>query len=219
MNHYPQEERPIIHRLREEYFDRLPEIRRVVGYLEAEVRYHTRHILQGLKDYEQLVTKSRVKGCESAIRALRRKKGEGGTFDPDKPDGFYTLCDLPDLAGVRTLVFPRSRLMEVNDTLQAHFAGWSSDPVPVPGDKFDVLAPKYSGRLLNVSNDIQAEFQIVPMLIGLYWEVEHAAIYKHASNVSSSRSREDSSPLKKLDENIVHALLNFEAEYEYLIRD
>jgi len=106
---------------------------------------------------------------------------------------------------VRTLVFPRSRLTEVNNILQTHFAGWASDPVPVPGDKCDVLAPKYCGRLLNVSKDIQAEFQIVPMLIGLYWEVEHAALYKHAPNVSSSKNREDSNPLKKLDENIVHA--------------
>jgi hypothetical protein len=210
---YSIEERPIINQLREEYFDRLPEIRRVVGYLEAEVRYHIRHILQELKDYEQLVVKSRVKDCESAIQTLRRKKGEGGTFDPEKPEK-YLLTELPDLAAVRVLVFPRIRLIEVDNALHARFTDWVADPVPIAGG--NMLAPKYYGKCHDVSHEIQAEYQIVPMLIGLYWQVEHTAIYKPPPLL---KSKAGSAPINDLSADVERALLKFEAEFENFVRD
>ncbi len=208
------EERPTINQLREEYFELLPEIRRVVGYLEAEVRYHTRHILQRLEDHEQLVIKSRLKGCESAIQALRRRQREGGTFDPEKPEGYYSLCELPDLAGVRVLVFPRSILSEVDEALRTHFTDWTSDPVPVA--RGALLVPKYSGKCKNVSRKIQAEYQVVPMLIGLYWQVEHSAIYKPPPAL---KGKAGSAPMKDLGADVEFALLNFEAEFERLVQD
>lgn len=207
------EERPIINQLREEYFELLPEIRRVVGYLEAEVRYHTRHILQRLEDHEQLEITSRVKGCESAIQSLRRRQREGGTFDPGKPDN-YSLLDLPDLAGVRVLVFPRSILSEVDEALRARFTNWTSNPVPVA--RGALLVPKYSGKCKNVSRKIQAEYQVVPMLIGLYWQVEHSAIYKPPPAL---KGKAGSAPMKDLGADVECALLNFEAEFERLVQD
>jgi hypothetical protein len=210
---HPIEEQPIINQLREEYFDRLPEIRRVMGYLEAEVRYHTRHILQGLRDYEQLVIRSRVKDCESAIQTLRRKKDEGGTFDPERPEK-YLLTDLPDLAAVRVLVFPRKRLIEVDNVLRARFTDWNPDPVPV--GRGAVQVPKYCGICSEVSLKIQAEYQIVPMLIGLYWQVEHAAIYKPPPLL---KGKAGSSPINDLSVDVECALLNFEAEFESFVQD
>ena len=116
-------ERTIEDQLREEYFDLLPEIRRVMWQLEAEIRYYTLPILHSLKSYEQLVVKSRVKDCESALNTLRNKMGkenEGRTFDPEKP-GEYSMLNLPDLAGVRVLVFPNSKLIEVDNALRDRF--------------------------------------------------------------------------------------------------
>ena len=115
--------------LREQYFKLLPDIHKVVSYLDAEIRYRTRKILQQLNPHEQLVIESRIKECESAVESLRRRQKDGGTFDPEKL-GSYSLLDLPDLAGVRVLVFPRSRLNEVNDALATLFTGWIPDPVP-----------------------------------------------------------------------------------------
>ena len=60
-------ERTIEDRLREEYFDLLPDIRRVVDELEAEVRHCLVPISLGLDKYERLVVTSRIKECESAL--------------------------------------------------------------------------------------------------------------------------------------------------------
>ena len=67
--------------LREEYSDLLPDIRRTVGELDARARYAMMPIALGLKlRHEQIVVRSRVKDCESAIGALRRRQ-EGKLFD------------------------------------------------------------------------------------------------------------------------------------------
>jgi len=101
-------ERTIEDRLREEYFELLPDIRRVAEHLEAEVKYYLLPISRQLDMFERLVVTSRIKECESALEALRRRQ-EGATFDRDRPE-LYTLSSLNDLAGVRVLAFPRTRL-------------------------------------------------------------------------------------------------------------
>lgn len=200
-------ERLVEDRLREQYFDLLPDIRRVVWQLETEIRYRTLSTVHRLKHYEQLVVKSRVKDCESALKSLRRRQ-EGGTFDSETPDR-YSLLDLPDLAGVRVLVFPRGVLIEVDGELRAEFPGWVSDPVP--SQQNAPLAYKYSGKCPDVSSELQAEYQVVPMLIGLYWDVEHSAIYKPAP---AFKGKADSEPMRDLNARVLLSLLNFEAEFE-----
>jgi len=113
-------ERTVEDRLREEYFELFPEVRRVAEQLEAEIRYRLLPISRGLDRYERLYVKSRVKECESAIESLRLRQ-EGSTFDREKPD-FYTLYNLRDLAGVRVLAFPRNRLAEIDSHLQTFFS-------------------------------------------------------------------------------------------------
>jgi len=114
-------------RLREEYFVLLPDVRRVIEELEAQVRHCLLPLSSKLDRYERLVVTSRVKDCESALGALRRRQ-EGATFDSDKAAS-YTLTALNDLAGVRVLVFPRSRWIEANGDLRQRFYSWTSDPV------------------------------------------------------------------------------------------
>ncbi len=72
-------ERTIEDRLREEYFVLLPEIRRVVEQLETEIRYSLLPLLQELHSYERIAVSSRIKECESAVNALRRRQ-EGRFF-------------------------------------------------------------------------------------------------------------------------------------------
>jgi ppGpp synthetase/RelA/SpoT-type nucleotidyltranferase len=194
-------ERPIVNLLREEYFDLLPDIRRVVWQLETEIRYLTLPILHSLKRHEQLVVKSRIKECESAVKTLRKQ--EGRFFDPEKPGG-YSLLDLPDLAGVRVLVFPNSKLVEVDNALHEHFREWTYKPVK---DGNTVLAPKYYGFCDEVSSKVRGEYQIVPMLIGLFWDVEHSAMYK-------SRGAANSGEMKKYRADVYDALFRFEEGIE-----
>jgi hypothetical protein len=196
-------ENAIVSRLREEYFDLLPEVRRIVSRLETEVRFHTLPIQQRLKPHEQLIVRSRVKDCQSAVQTVRRKgnrgKGEGDVFDPDRP-GDYSLLHLPDLAGVRVLVFPDRRLAEADQLLRSHLPDWRYDPIlDLDGH---VLAHKYDGRFQTNGGNIVAEYQVVPMLLGLYWEVEHSARYKSILR--------ESIKISELSAKVERALSDFE---------
>ena len=203
-------------RLREEYFDLLPEIRRVLWQLEAEIRYYTLPILHSLKPYEQLVVKSRVKECESALTTLKTlslkketEENEGRVLDPEQSED-YSMLNLPDLAGVRVLVFPNSRLVEVDHALRSHFQSWIYKPVK--DDSGAALAPKYFGYCDEVSGKVQEEYQVVPMLLGLFWEVEHSAMYKFKAVANSKK-------MKKHRSHVECALSRFEEGIESFVRD
>jgi ppGpp synthetase/RelA/SpoT-type nucleotidyltranferase len=77
-------ERTIEDRLREEYFDLLPDVRRVLYELEADVMHCLVSISIRLDKYEKLVVTSRIKECESALDALRRRQANA-TFDRGQP--------------------------------------------------------------------------------------------------------------------------------------
>lgn len=209
-----QNDQAIKARLREEYFDLLPQIHRVTAHLETEIRYRTLPIFHRLKHYEQLVVKSRVKECESALKTLRRDQ-EGGVFDPDRP-GDYSILNLPDLAGVRVLVFPHARLVEVDEALRTHFSGWTSKPVKDAGGV--PFAPKFFGYCKdendNTISNVRGEYQVVPMLIGLFWEVEHSALYKPAPSLKGIG---ESAEMTKLKARVELALSQFEEEFESFV--
>jgi hypothetical protein len=209
-------ERTIEDRLREEYFDLLPEIRRAEAHLKAEIQFHTLPILRRLGTHEQLVIKSRVKDCESAINALRRRTKEGkrrefATFDRNRPED-YSLLELKDLAAVRVLVFPLSRLAEIDEVLKSCLPDWTPDPIL--SDQHEVLAQKYFGHCPQVSSRVKGEYQIVSMLTGLFWEVEHASIYKPNPELKGA---ERNSELQELTGKVYEALANFEQGFEHAV--
>ena len=200
-------DRTIEDRLREEYFDLLPDIRRVANQLEAEVKYHTLSISRTLDRHERLHVTSRIKECGSALDALRRRQ-EGATFDSDQPE-LYTLSALRDLAGIRILAFPRRRLAEIDQVLREQFPSWKSDPVRDENEH--VLAHKYYGYCAEASKKVQGEYQIVSMLTGLFWEVEHSAIYKPTPSLKGiARSLE----MQQRTKDVLSALRRFEEEFE-----
>jgi len=161
-------ERTIQDRLREEYFDLLPEISLVADELEARIQFYTLDIAQNLAGHEHRIVKARVKECESAIKALEKRSGAtnvqepsggsgqgqrdrlGGTFNPDTPER-DSLTELHDLAGVRVLAFPPRRLREIDQELQKHFHDWEADPFKDVGDQ---LAFKYYGRCPKASTRV-----------------------------------------------------------------
>ncbi len=205
-------ERTVEDCLREEYFALLPEARAVADELETRVRYLLLPLSTKLLRYEQLVVTSRVKDCESALQALRRRQ-EGRTFDPGKSDS-YTLTNLRDLAAVRVLAFPPGRLIEADDMLRSHFASWNSDPV-LDDDTGETIASKYHGYCA-ASAKLHGELQIVPMLIGLFWQVEHSTMYKPSSQLKGI----DGSPqMQQRRGGVLKALRAFEDEFERLLRN
>jgi hypothetical protein len=205
-------ERTVEDRLRDEYFRLLPDARRVAEELEARVRHCLLPISLELDNYERLVVTSRIKDCESAVEALRRRR-EGATFDPDRSDS-YTLTALPDLAGVRVLCFPRNRWIEANDLLRKEFSSWTSDPVTAGGASFETIAFKYHGYC-EVSTKIRGELQLVPMLIGLFWQVEHSAIYKPSPQLKGVLLKLE---MQQRTSAVLQALEAFEDEFEKALR-
>jgi hypothetical protein len=206
-------ERSVEDRLRQEYFTLLPDAQRTLEELEAEVRHRLLPLLGRLDKYEKIRVTSRVKDCESALGALRRRQ-EGSIFDTERADS-YSLASLNDLAGVRVLVFPRTRWLETDSELRARdpFHAWTPDHV-LADEAREPLVFKYHGHCSRNSK-LRAELQIAPMLVGLFWEVEHSAIYKPSPQLKGVL---DSLEMKQPVENVYKALKAFEEEFERLIR-
>ena len=209
--------RTIEDRLREEYFDLLPEINRVLWQLEAEIRFYTLPILHSLKSYEKLVVESRVKECESALTTLKTfslkneiEENEGRVLDPER-SGDYSILNLPDLAGVRVLVFPNSKLVEVDNALRDHFRNWTCKPVKDDGGA--ILAPKYFGYCDKVSSKVRGEYQVVPMLLGLFWKVEHSAMYKYKAVANFEEMKQKRSDVERALSSFEEGLENFVRSY------
>lgn len=206
------EERTPEDRLRQEYFSLLPDIRRVVEHLEAQVRYLLLPVSLVLHKHEQLVITRRIKDCESAIDALRRRQ-EGRTFQADPPT-HYSLRSLPDLAGVRIAAFPRSRVVEINGKVRDEFPHWNADPVRSDPDVGEPLAYKYSGYCDEASTEVRAELQIMSILTARFWEVEHPAIYKPTPSLEGvANSRE----MRGYVNDVLRSLRTFEEAFEALI--
>ena len=160
--------------MREEYFLLSSETGRVLHQLQTDVAYLLLPVTLGLKHHERIHVEARAKECDSAINALRRRE-EARQFDEDAPTK-YTLTHLPDLVALRVLVFPRSRLEDVRTIVRTKFADWIPDPVKT-GSPPRFRAWKYHG-FCSTSSRVRAEVQVVPMLTGLFWQIEHDALYK-----------------------------------------
>jgi ppGpp synthetase/RelA/SpoT-type nucleotidyltranferase len=206
-------DRSVEDRLREEYFDLLPEIRRVLEHLEAEIRYRLLPISRKLDKFERLDVSSRLKECESAVESLRRRQ-QGAMFYPN-PATPYSLSELKDLAGVRVSVFPRGRIDEVDSVLRevTTFREWTSDPVRAHDQ---ILARKYSGFCADASSRIRGEYQIVSVLTGLFWNIEHAAIYKPLPRLKGVAR---SLTMQERSKDVLKALSEFEEEFERLVHE
>jgi ppGpp synthetase/RelA/SpoT-type nucleotidyltranferase len=202
--------RTVEDRLREEYFCLLPAIRKTRERLEAKVRHNLIPVLDALRGYERFEVRSRTKDCESAISALRRRQ-EGSLFDPDYADK-YSLKQLKDLAGVRVLVFPRGLIQRVVTCIKKDFGSWTADHVPGYKEGDDDQALKYYG-FCPQEGTVYGEIQIVAMLTGLFWEVEHEAIYKPRPEY---RGVANSLQMRERSQEILDAFKAFEEEFESL---
>ena len=205
------EQRTVEDRLRSEYADLLPATHRVRLAIETEVQHILLPATLSLDPYERIIVRARVKECESAVDSLRRRQ-DFGLFDTDHPEQ-YSLASLPDLVGVRILTFPRRRLIEVNETLSTRIAGWRADPISDEYSDEQPIAFKYTGRW-NPTDHFNSEIQVVSLLIGLFWEAEHAAIYKPTPNL---RGVVKSMEMRRRSAAVVAALKDFELEFGRLI--
>ena len=197
-------DRTVEDRLRQQYFELLPEVQRLTHYVETEVRHCLLPQSIQLDKHEVVTVTSRVKGCTSAIDKLRRAQ-EGQEFDQGNPDS-YSLTALNDLAGVRVQVFPRTNEERTLNVLSQAFPGWATAPF----DNMKDAGLKYHGGIPQVSSRVSAEIQVLPRLIGLFWEVEHSAVYKPSTYM---RTAVGSFSMRKRTMDVMNALRAFEDEF------
>jgi ppGpp synthetase/RelA/SpoT-type nucleotidyltranferase len=188
-------------------------MQRIVTQVETEVRYSLLPLTLPLDRYERVLVRGRLKECESAVDSLRRRQ-EGGTFVPEEPER-YSLTSLPDLVGIRVLTFPRRHFEAVRRLLAPMTDSWTSDHLHDLGASDSPVALKYDG-LRNPTDDVKVEIQIVSLLVGLFWEVEHAAIYKPSPSL---RGVEKSPAMQSKTTAVLAALRDFEEEFDRQIDD
>jgi len=199
--------RSVDDRLRDEYVRLLPDMRRTLTSIETEVNYALLRLKLGLHPYEQILVKTRLKECESAINSLKQRQ-EFATFASEHPER-YSLTSLPDLVGVRILIFPQRHLRDVQRLIAPRIAGWVEDHLHRAGSADPQVALKYRGYW-EPNDPIMAEIQIMSLLIGLFWEVEHSAVYKASPKLRGLRS----DAMKTRYEAVLTALQEFEEEFE-----
>lgn len=206
--------RTVKDRLRAEYFELVPSMQRTLVALEADVRHLLLPVMIALDRYEQVRIVSRLKECESAVDALRRRQ-EARVFDPEKVET-YSLSALHDLVGIRVLVFPSQRAAQVHAALRPLLSNWSENPFKDTEPEELPIARKFYGRSPSAATEITAELQIVSSLIGSFWDVEHAAVYKTSPNLQGVMA---SPRMKERYRSVLAALREFEGEFERLVRE
>jgi ppGpp synthetase/RelA/SpoT-type nucleotidyltranferase len=197
--------------LRDEYFSLLPHIRYAMEELEAEVRHLLVPLGRAQEKHERIVIKSRMKECESAIAALRRRE-DINDFDRTGVAP-RSLKALNDLVGVRVLAFPRCRVLEIDHVLRQRFGDWVADPVPPAPGTETPLALKYHGFCSDHCR-VRGEIQVMSLLVGMFWEVEHGALYKPGERL---RDIELSLKMQHRNADVVRAIYAFETEFEELV--
>jgi ppGpp synthetase/RelA/SpoT-type nucleotidyltranferase len=202
--------RQVEDRLRAEYVDLLPPLQRTLTALMTEVNHVLLSAILRLDRYEQILVKGRVKDSESAVYSLRRRQ-RLARFEVADAES-YSLTTLPDLVGIRVLAFPQRRLQDVRRILESEprLSGWKSDHISNPEPTKPPIAFKYQG-VWNPTDSFRSELQIVSFLVGLFWEVEHSAIYKptlRLQGVASSMSMKDK------NDAVLNALQQFEQEFD-----
>jgi len=203
--------RTVEDRLRSQYAELLPAMHRTRVAIETEVQHVLLPATLRLDPYERIIVRARLKECESAVDSLRRRQ-DFGLFDTDHPEQ-YSLTALPDLVGVRVLTFPGRCLVEVREALLPRIHDWLADPVPDDSSEEEPIALKYTG-FWSTGDRVRSEIQVVSLLIGLFWEAEHAAIYKPTPNL---RGVAKSLEMRRRSAAVVAALRDFELEFGRLI--
>lgn len=111
-------------------------------------------------------------------------------------------------------MFPHKLISKVDDTLRRYFSCWKQDHIH--NEDKTIIAQKYHGFIDEKHNKFTCEYQIVPMLIGLFWEVEHFAYYKPNPDLKGikdalqmeSAYQEVLKSLNKFDEIFINIILD-----------
>lgn len=122
------------------------------------------------------------------------------------------MVKLKDIVGLRILVFPPSLIKPVNKIIISKFRHWRPDHHKLGKT---IICNKYDG-LVNRKLKIRCEIQIISMLTGAFWDVEHFALYKPDP---AYKGIKENLTMRRLGDEVLTKLSEFEKTFEKLISD
>lgn len=199
--------------IRKSYHELLPVLKKIESLLVSKVQWYLRSEKFNLKEYERISVESRIKSCDSSLEKLVKKYPAPGQEGSNirryiNTSNDFSLDKLSDLVGIRILVFPSSKILRIQKIISREFS-WKLDP------EFFAFGSQFQGRLRGCKK-IGCEIQIIPMLIGKFWDVEHFVRYKpHPSY--RFRIKNDTE-INDLSKDIYELLENFQVRFCDLLK-
>ncbi len=190
-------------RLQLEYLKVASALYKAKEYIEIEIKHTIKTQLLEAVHANKILISSRVKDCNSAITALKKKE-EGRVFRDGRQ---YSITQLNDLIGLRISVFPLTLLELVQSPLLSYLENNFEQPFQTDHttiENYDIY--KYRG-IHNQFSEFNCEIQLIPMLISKFWDTEHDVFYKPASP-------HDAPPMKEAYDAVIKSLYSFEKTYE-----
>lgn len=110
------------------------------------------------------------------------------------------------------MVFPAGLITKVNKIITTKFRSWKSDHHKLGKT---ILCKKYDG-LPSKKLKIRCEIQIISMLTGAFWDIEHFALYKPDP---AYKGMKENLTMRRLRDEVLVKLAEFEKSFERLISE
>ena len=170
-----------------EYSNKIEKFKKIEEKLYFEVCHFLSDDKYNLNEFQHIEITSRIKSYSSAEKKLRNQL-ELTAHDKS------SIFDLDDIIGIRISVFPLTLLRNIEKKLDEKFKSWKKEKSC--HGRYSVYKHRSNYEKAN------CEIQLVPMLVGKFWDVEHSVIYK-----SKLSKNED---LNKSYDVIINALHDYE---------
>lgn len=161
-----------IYNLRSEYDNQINKMNGLLDYYKTEIEYLIRELKLNCKKFEKIEFSSRIKTFESCITKLK-KKNEANVLTEEAK-----LSEVKDLIGIRMLVFPNDYIEVIKRLIMRKHNKFTIEEIDEDKKKECDFIKFFVYFNIEKFNHILVEIQILPYLLGKYWDIEHSLIYK-----------------------------------------
>ncbi|MBU3955132.1 hypothetical protein KJ633_01590 [bacterium] len=163
-------ENNVINLLRGEYDSNKEKYYKLLSHSKTTVKNILKNLIINSKAFEQIEVVGRIKTFERCIAKLKKAK-EANYLDDE-----VKLAEITDIIGIRILTFPNKYIEKIIEIIKKDIVGYK---ISKEDNKEEIDFYKtYITSTLTGFENIQVEIQILPYLLGKYWDIEHELIYK-----------------------------------------
>lgn len=171
------ESKKTIARLRKEYDNYLRQAKKLYEYGKREIAHLLSKKLFELEDHEKVKITGRIKTFDKCLIKLTREAG----YIPEDA----SIFSVEDIIGLRIAVFPNSIIRDIQEIIDKEYPSAERDHRREPYR----LQYYVNIEELGISNN-KVEIQVMPYLLGSYWDVEHGLYDSMKYGNSSEKWRE-----------------------------